>query len=550
MWGFGETCSVGAQFGNAGMAEQETIASQMDKARYLANGYAFRPWNLTNSVVSFGFSGAYIRAISTGALLPDGNAGGYRDINPPAVGTVIYGVGGVANSVWRATNANDAMSRMGEAYLGEGPNAATAVCELATYNTLWFAHDVNGGTNAGTWYRTQYNNTHVVPPHWIFVAQLGDDNLITIFTGEKLNRGEFLWNGKRDRLQDTSRFEVTSAGRFDCRFTQANFFAGTVANGIGTGGTTAGVLVSWPDNAGLMAAMDSDQGRPYTWINVPTAGYAIPMLDTAGTRTRVVQTIGGRRFIPLGAWESLVYIPQQNGPSSSTVDRGWFVVNYGDSKHIPMNAITVASWAANGGQAGANNNKTRIKMGDGTYIQPGIVLASAVPVLFDHAHGTTLDDWRDIVVAGQTGPGMTAVMPAVAGVVGPYGAPYNPQFRLISNQLSPRGSIEMRGILNLNTNITAVSPVIAFMPGCTVVGAPILMCQATSTGLSDTQPVSVHIRLQNAIINGSSGVQVLAFSNSMNTASNPLFTLAVNGGARAAGALTWLSFDNIIVPQG
>jgi hypothetical protein len=276
MWGFGETCSAGAQFGNAGMAEQEALARHADKTRYLANGMAFRPWNLTNSVQSFGFSGSYLRSISAASGLGDGNAGGYRDVNPPAAGTIIYGVGGVANTAWRATNANDAMYRMGEAYTGEGPSAATAVCDLTTYNTLWFAHDINGGTNTGTWYRTQYNSAHVVPPHWVFVAQLGDDNLITIFTGEKLNRGEFLWNGKRDRLQTTSRVEITSSGRFDCRFTQANFFAGTAANGIASGGGTSGVLISWPDNSGLMAAMDSDQGRPYTWVNIPATGVCNP----------------------------------------------------------------------------------------------------------------------------------------------------------------------------------------------------------------------------------------------------------------------------------
>lgn len=549
-WGFGESCGVGAQFGGAGMAAQETSARQMDKTRALIGGYAFRPWNLTNSVTSFGFNGSYIRAISSGGNSADINSSGYRDINPPAAGTVIYGVGGVANSAWRATVANDGMYRMGEAYLGEGPTAATAVADLGTYETLWFAHDVNGGTNAGTWYKTFYGNNFVAPAHWIFVAQRNDGGFITIFTGEELNRGEFLWAGKREQLLNKSRFEVTSMGRFDCRWTQAGFFAGTAANGIASGGGTAGVLVSWPANT-LMSAMDSDQGRAFTWIEVPTAGYAIPMLDAAGTRTRVVQTIGGTRFIPLGAWESLVYIPQQNGPNNSTVDRGWFIVNYGDSRHIPANAMTIASWAANGAQAGASTNKTRIKMGDGTYIQPGVSLQSVgAAVLGDHAQGTTVDDWRNVVVAGQTGPGMSAVMPAVVGVTGPYGAPYTPQYRAISNQLSPRGSVELRGLLALNTNITVGSPIIAFLPGVFVVNNPIVMAQATSSGLQDNQPVPVQLRFSNGTINGSDGTTITAFSGSLNTTINPYFTLAANGNGKAAGALAWVSFDNIILPHG
>lgn len=549
-WGFGESCGTGAQFGGAGMAAQETSARQMDKTRALIGGYAFRPWNLTNSAVSFGFNGSYIRSISSGGASSDINASGYRDINPPAAGTIIYGVGGLANSAWRATVANDAMNRMGEAYLGEGPSAVTLVADLGTYETLWFAHDVNGGTNVGTWYKTVYWGNFVAPAHWIFVAQRNDGGFVTIFTGEELDRGEFLWAGKREKILSKSRFEITSSGRFDCRFTSNPFFAGTAANGIGTSGSAAGALISWPDNSGMMAAMDSDQGRPYTWINVPSAGYAIPMLDAAGTRTRVVQTISGKRYIPLSQWETLVYIPSQNGISAGTLDRGWFVVNYGDTRHIPANALTIATWSADGAFAGANTNKTRIKMGDGTYIQPGLTFPTAAPVQGDHAHGTTMDDWRDIVVAGQTGPGMTAALPAVVGITGPWGAPYNPQFRVISNQLSPRGSIELRGLFSLNTNVVAVSTVIGFLPGVQVYQTSIVMAQATASSLQDNQPVPIQVRLSNQTINGSSGVAIIAFNSSLNTTINPYFTLAANGNGKAAGTLTWLAFDNIFVPHG
>jgi hypothetical protein len=543
----GDTCSLWAQFGQW-MDIQETVSRQSDKNRYLVNGYTFRPRSLTNSTVSFWFSW-YIRSISMWWNNWYSNVSGYRDINTPAIGTVIYWVWWLANTVRRATTANDAMNRMWEAYLWEWPNASTPVVDLNTYNVLRFAHDVNGWVNAWTWYLTNYGNNFVAPPHWIFVAQRDETWLISTFSWDRLNRGEYLRNAKRESLLSKSRYTITSKGTFDCRFTQANFFSGTAANGLGTSSSTSGALISRPDNT-LMAAMDSDQWRPYTWIQLPSAGYAIPMLDATGTRTRVVQTIWGRRFVPICSRETLIYIPQQNTASSSTVDRGWFMVNYGDSRHIPANALTIASWSADGALAWANANKTRIKMWDGTYIQPWQTLASATPVSFDQAHGTTVDDWRDIVVAWQTWPWMTSAMAAVIGITWPYWAPYNPQFRLICNQASARWNVELRWLLALNSNVIANSPVIAFLPWATVQGNPIVMAQATSLWLQDNQPVPVQLRLANATVSGSTGVSITAFSNSLNTSINPYFTLWTNGNLKLAWALAWLSFDNIILPAG
>jgi hypothetical protein len=459
-WGTGDKARPGYQFG-LGMDTQEVVERTADKGRYLANGYAFRPWNLTDAnAPSFGFT-SYIRTISQGANNGYSMTSGYRDVPTPSNGLVIYGAFGAANTAWRTNIANDAMYRMGEVFGGAVVSTAVVMDFPAGYYSLFWAPDVNGGVNAGTWYITNYSFAHSIPPHWVFIAGRRDDdyNKIIIWNGTELNRGDCLWRATRDFSYERSRGTITTQGVFDCRWSQANFFAGTGANGLNTSSSVNAVLTHWPDNT-VMWGMDSSgpQGDNYIWLQVPTAGYNIPLLDASGTRTRVVQTIGGRRYVPLGQWESLVYIPNARGPSGSSLDRGWFVVNYGDPRNIPAHSITVLSYSAPASVNGASTNKTRMKLGDGVYIQPGLSLAVSTPTYGDHATGTSVD-WRPVVAAGQTPPAGLAPIPTVVGV-----SNNTAVFRYMSSQSEARGRVEMAGYLNTAAAIPD-GTVVAFLPG-------------------------------------------------------------------------------------
>jgi hypothetical protein len=527
-WGTGDTTRLGYQFG-LGMDTQEVIERTSDKGRYLANGYAFRPWNLTDTnAPSFGFT-SYIRTISQGSNNTYSMTSGYRDIPTPTNGLVIYGAFGAANTAWRTNTANDAMSRMGEVFAGSVPATAVVMDFPAGYYSLFWAPDVNGGVTAGTWYITNYSFSTAIPPHWVFVAGRRDDdyNKIICWNGTALNRGDCLWRGNRDYSYERSRGSITTQGVFDCRWTQANFFAGTGANGLGTAGSTSGALVHWPNNT-MMWGMDSStpQSGGYIWLQIPSAGYGIPVLDAAGTRTRVVQTISGRNYVPLAQWETLVYIPDSRSSANTSVDRGWFVTNYGDLRNLPAHSITVASYAAPALINGVSTGKTRIKLGEGVYVQPGLSLAVGTPTYGDHATGTSVD-WRPVVVAGQTPPAGVAALPAVTGV-----AAGTAVFRYMTSQSESRGRIEMAGYIN-TSNAIPDGTVIAFLPGVNPHSAEVnwLGVSARHAGNSVT-PTSCFIVVNNATVGGQTGTQIQIFGYSAGN---------VTGGVYGPGGLVALS---------
>jgi hypothetical protein len=237
-----------------------------------------------------------------------------------------------------------------------------------------------------------------------------------------------------------------------------------------------------------------------------------------------VQTIGGRNYVPLGAWESLVHISGQY-QSGNTTNAGWFIVNYGDARFLPVHAITVASYAAPSAVAGSGADKTRVKMGDGTYIQPGISTAVGTPTLNDHATGTSLD-WRPAVIAGQTPPAAAAALPAVAGV-----SNQNMAFRYVSNQHDVRGRIELSGAINATAAI-AGGATIAFLPGVQPLAqeqSPIGVVVRHAN--NNVVPGIAFVLLVPATIGGQIGTRVTLLGY---TAAN---NSAQNGGAYGAGGL-------------
>jgi hypothetical protein len=525
VWGTGDATRLGFQFGQ-GMDIQAVVDYRQQLGLHMEGiGYAFRPWNLTNSVVSFGFS-SLLRMISGAANSDYQRINGYTDVPVPAVGTVIYGISGAPNKVWRVTIANDAMYRFGHDSLFIP--AATPVVDLDEYNTLWFAPDQATSSVTGTWYYTRYDLAHTVPSHWILIAQRRDQSQnVFLWNGESIKRGEALSRGTHDQVLHRSRGELTSSGLFECRFTQPGFFSGTAANGLGEDSNTVGALVHWAVNT-MMWGMDGGTqggGAPFMWIDIPSSGYAIPVLDAAGTRTRVVQNIGGRLFVPLAGWETLIYIPPQASQSSAaSINAGWFVIKYGDGRFIPAHAITVASYAAPSQLNGSGAAKTRVKMGDGTYISPGVAFATT-PALGDHATGTTLD-WRPAVVAGQTPPAATAALPAVTGVTN-----NNFAYRYVQNQHDARGRVELTGSVNAAAAIPDGTH-IAFLPGVQALSAESLWIGlSVRHGNNTAVPASAVVTLTNTAVGGQFGTRVTLYGYSAANSS------VQNGGPYGVGGI-------------
>jgi hypothetical protein len=142
---------------------------------------------------------------------------------------------------------------------------------------------------------------------------------------------------------------------------------------------------------------------------------------------------------------------------------------------------------------------------------------------------------------------MTAALPAVAGVVGPYAAPFTAFYRYNTVANDPRGQIEIEGLITLNNNIVGTQTV-AFLNGVQVRGNPIYMAQMMRSTSADAQPIPVQLRFANQTINGQVGVAVQVFGGSGDTL-NDYATLGPNGGAQAAGVPLWLSLGPLTLPH-
>jgi hypothetical protein len=558
-WGTGDCLSLGGQFGGG---HDLTIANWTAmKNRAALDGYAFATF-ATALPQRVGLTGT-IRWIDAGSNSYV-NSQGYVDSTPAGrtSGTVIYGVNGAANRTWETLTAADALAKFGGAQGGNSPITPTStVVQLNDNEALYYAANIdNTGQNTGTWYVAGYAGNMTIPIHWlpVFSYQVTGANSTThVLIGgvqKGLRAGEAVFAGHNDgdieRLHRNN--NTTYNGIKYTRLTHTGFFTGAAANGIL--GSAEGFLVSWDDNL-LIRGISSgyvSKGEQYSFINVPTVGASIPVAMTNGavTHTRVVQNISGRRYVPLGIWEALYFIPPAYTGGYTSQDRDFVIGYYNGNHSIPTGATLVAMVNSAAGISGSSKSKTRIKFADGTYMQGGCTYASATLALRvenDQAQGS--GDWRLITVAGQTGAGMNAVMPAIAGVLGNYGAPYTSYYNYQTNADDPRGEIILEGLLLLGTNIAVGSPNIAFMAGVQVRGAPIRSALINASTQGDNTVIHAELRFYNGTQSGQSGTFIQLYSFSGNTAVNPQFTLGLNGGAAPAGVLQWLALDGIRLPH-
>jgi len=525
------------------------------KASAVGDGIFFTGFSAPSPTV-FGFTGS-IRYINggSGAYLSS-----YVDLTQAqkTAGTTVYGYGGEADRTWRLALAADGLALHGGNATAVAVQridpAVTTVVDLAnSHIMLYWAPTIETGVSSGQWVVSNHTaNSAPIPPHWIPIARrqtVSTNSTIKVMlpNGANLRAGDSAWMGQREGAIDMlhRRMGLQFNGLAHCRFTHSGFFAGAATNGLF--GNATGVLVSWDDNTLRYGISDgyASWGDQHTWINMPPDGTQIPFAHIpATTITRQVITIGGRRFIPMSIWEKLWYIPPYYAGGNVSSPGGFVATYYGsNNQNVPPGAILIASMAAN--IAGTGTGKTKVKFADG-YIQPGMAWASATAAnraLYDQAHGT--GDWRPITVAGQTGPGMTAPMPNIAGTVGPYPAPYSPEYRYCTNASDPRGTIELHGLIQMNANVTAVGAVVGFMAGVAVRATAIETCYIANTTRADAQMIPVQVRFSAATMNGQSGTRIQLTGSAADPAQNPYFTLGLSGAAQAAGTSIWLNLGSL-----
>jgi hypothetical protein len=102
-------------------------------------------------------------------------------------------------------------------------------------------------------------------------------------------------------------------------------------------------------------------------------------------------------------------------------------------------------------------------------------------------------------------------------------------------------------LILLNNNVPANGR-LAFLPGVQVRGNPIISAPSIASTNADDKVIPAELRFNNVTVNGSNGVEIQAYTNSLN-AGNIYRTLGANGGAAAAGVPLWVSLNNIILPH-
>lgn len=534
-----------AYFGDASVIERgSSFAENVNVERLLnkhrqtglflpPSGFVFWPQSKPASLVSFGFGGAPMRCISVGR--EDNEIAPYIDIPVPAAGLAVYGFGNVADTAWRAIVTADNTYQFGEISTNV---AASAVIDLGAWDALWWA-PTPGGVTSGQWYRTNYNGTPltVIPDNWVLIcinASVTDAGTIKLWDGTGLRRGALRMGDGRahhDALE-MRRTLVNSQGRAEARLTTATQFAGTGTMGISGAGGTSGVYIGW-DSSALIAGMGGtyDDTTPFVWLDLPAVGTQIPVLmgtATSGpTLTRTVTAFAGstKKWVPLATWESLVYIGRPYSPSSNAAASGWKVVDYTQNAYLPPYAITVARLFA--APTASTSSKTRVLLGDGTYLSVGNAFAVGTPVYGDHASGAT-DAWRTAIAPGDTPPAGTAAFSTALAAITSNGV----QFRSFTEQGVAQGYTMLAGSFTVNAAIPDNTQII-FIPSVSIRLTQYFLVAATHG--SGAAPVGVaRIQFINGVVGGQNGA--IGFIMGYSAAN-------ITGGTYIAGGQ--ISFDGI-----
>jgi hypothetical protein len=505
----------------------------------ILDGYVFVPGGVVDAI-SFGFTGKVVWNVSgiNDRTVSEISVSDSDKVN----GTVIYGLNGAANTTWRLMNNVEKPQFFGGATRGRNPILATSttVVTLNFGETLYWVPGLGGSSTKGTWIilgQSLSTNSFFVPIHWIPIAH---NNLMSVsgihsfITGSKhkLLPGEFLYGGNMDEVARQKRDTVQFSGTLHCRSAPASFFSGITSNQISS--NSYGVMIHWSDNGllWLYGATSLNSAAQPMVLNVPDVGFQIPLAKPHFTATRVVQLIGGKKYVPLSFGEALYFIPPQFGNSTSQ-NTDYVISSYTEYGVVPSNAILIAKNHPN------TASYPKVWFCDGQYITGGTQYQVGVGAEYDHSHFSS--EWRDVTIAGGTSPNNTAPLPALSGIVGHY--PLDRlRYRNIYRQGNRVSITELRGIISL-TGSTLPFGSIAFIPGIYVELQKIRVNIVAST-LDELKIIPEMVEALPLTVGTEKGVVIrrLAYSSSL---ANPYYTLGVNGGASAVGTLIYMHFDNI-----
>lgn len=531
----GESLQRGQEIGAPGSLAAQLVfdLQRRDATRY--KGCQFH----TNSG-AFGMTGS----IETRGVGGAGTANGQglsADVPAPVVGTsvrLIGGTGGGTDVAFRATAAADQMYLFGGQSVGGAYGNFTAAAVLdrpasgAYSGTLYYHLRQGSSTRTGgvvttvaSWFMMAADTGSSAggPSAWVPIMSMGAVlstgwGIYLPLSGTTIGPNDFAYMGTRDNeaaLANGKHFFVAPP---QVRWTDAAFVqVGAVPNGSTRLSVPArGVLVGWDDNTltlyggyvGELMGTNNISG-----VNVPAAGYGIPVIGMPGA-TRVVQTIAGttRRYIPLVGDETLLYRP---GVGMNHNDAAWLVVPGGTAGILPVNGATIV--AQTRGSAATSNGTPVYFLGGAVQVSPGMYLGTTVPTYGDNADSHNV--WMNATLPGQTPPGATAALAAVTNVAGAYpGAAL--EYILLRDPSTQRKLCRMRGALSLSGNV-ADDATIAALPGAW--GRNVSRVTATVIGTgSANKPRTVALYLVNGLVGDVSCLQLRV--RGLSIATNPGLT--------------------------
>ena len=527
----GDTLRRGQEIGMRG-----SVAAQVLLDRQQQDAVSLRGNFFSTATRAFGFAGVIKKAGPAGNGTAWGEAGSADVVNPPA-GTTVRVIGGPNSGTtvtWRTPAAADQMESFGLASAaGNFPLTTSTVLDKPGNAGTLFHHQRIGTASAGdavlaasSWFYVETDTTadSSVPSTWLPLAMLGgvglsNQSTLLVPTGVVLERHDIALDGTRARdLAVAHRAHWTSVP--SCRWTSPTFFqVGAVPNGsTRLAAPSFGVMVGWDDTSLILsAALPSGDTAPANRLaaNVPPVGFAIPVHGIPGA-TRVVQTLAGtgRRFIPLYQDETLVY---RAGTQVGFDARAYLVIAADTSPSPPplMDAIEVVH--TSGTSDGAN--AARVAFCGGITLSPGLYKAVGTA----EAWGDGADShnyWTPVVLPGQTPPGGTVALAAVANFGGAVSGA--PAYIVMHHQGAHRKTCQVQMARALTGNVPDGS-MIGFLPGVYQVNTP-RRAQAMVFGAvpSAGRPRLCMVLLTNTTIGGVKGTSISIAG--ANTVSNPGLT--------------------------
>ena len=546
----GDTLKRGQEIGQCG-----SLAAQVNNDRKAFDDMQLRGCQFLTQSQAIGLTGSLVfRGVAGGGSVWGENTA--ADVAAPVAGTsvrLIGGTGGGTDVLFRAPVAADQMELFGGQSVGgqygnfktsavlDRPAAGTYVGTLHVHRRQGNSARVGGVVPAVTsWFmHADGTGAPALPSSWVPIVSIGSvlsggDGLYIHRTGTILGRNDTAMHGVRDHEANIARSVTYTVSPPHARWTDATFIQpGAVPNGS-TRFTVAerGLLIGWDDGTlalGYGSATSELLGQPSTAANVPAVGYNIPVAGMPGA-TRVVQALANttRRYIPLARDEILIYRPALGGAYN---DAGWLVIPVGAALVGLSSSVVVAHTR---GTSDIDNAAAVYFMNGLVQVSPGTYLPAGVtPTYGDCADGHSV--WMPAVLAGQTPPGGTGAIPAVANLTGAYPGVV-PEYIIMRDPSTMRKVCRVRGALQVAGNIADDSTLL-HLPGAWARNSSRIPITVIGSGSANKPRTASVYPANGAPLGGMNGLRIAVKGASL--ATNPGLT----GGDATWGAPTELWFD-------